>query len=1133
MGERKFRIGLDIGIGSVGWAVISYTSPKDARIEDFGSRIFVSGEIKGSDRASQVRREFRGVRRLERRRRWRKERLKEYFIKLGLLTRQEIEEVAKTPCQDVFALKVRALDEKVSPEELLQIFLHSANHRGYRDFYEGEADDETFEDEEAAEETRVNKKAAQDFDRDFAASGCRTISEYLWKKCRNPAGQIDFRNRKHREELRLIRRRYVEKEVSLILTCQSRFYRELSPAACEIIPAILFAQRFFEDGPGNKNDPNRRYTGFLDKLGACPFYPRERRGFRNTVLADVYAVVNALSQYRYQGQDGQSGLPAAPAREIIETLLQEGSMNITMVKAILKKHRVKLFKSAGLDEKALEKANKFLRPIKRIAEAAGIPWKALLEDEPLSYENPPLLHRLGEVLAKYKTPKYRNDELKKVVSGTVADHEDFCRTLAEKPFSGASSCSYHYMHDAVEAFMAGELYGDFQARRIEEETAAASQEGQRFAQLPASLLKEDEDIRDNPVVYRAINEARRVVNAIIRTYGAPECINVEVGRDLGRSFLERQQLEKSKIANERKREQDKEKIAEILQIDKENVTGGQIERYRLYKEQDGKCLYSGNPIDIKAALDTKGAYEVDHIIPYSLILDNTLHNKVLVEWDENRRKGQRTPLMYMNEEQKTAFLERVNGIFSKKGSPWSKKKYEYLLQESLYTDEARQLLTAWKSRNINDMRYITKYVFNLFQQHLQFAPDGKGERAIHVHAIRGAITSRFRRTWLNPKTWGTEDKDRKTYLNHAADAVVLANLTPAYIEIASDNMRLQQMFRRYHKSESAEYNDYLERAVRKMKTYYGFSEEYTRSLLRSHDRVPSFIGQLAREVDIRFNDLEEERFAVQTREFYGEKPDFIIPPHMPLTSHKAERRYRGMIADANPIKVRVINGEPYKIMRKSVLSIKAGDLENLYTNDRLLKETLQQMLGGQEKKYTVEKYLKEHNLSAFSLPNGTFVYKVSVVSSVISNFYRKDITDGNYSMMGGLKYYCVEIYQDHKGKNRCRGIRFIDIVRKNKKLYLKEDKRPENYKQHVMYLFAGDYIEAFDARGKCYLRGTYCSVDSIRHQRFYFKCSNASETKSVTLKAEGIIKKYSIDLLGHKGGEVKCSVPLSSIPAKD
>lgn len=175
MGERKFRIGLDIGIGSVGWAVISYTNREDARIEDFGSRIFVSGELNdGKARTSQERRAFRGVRRLERRRKWRKERLKEYFIKLGLLTRREIEEMGKAPCQDIFSLKVRALEEKVRPTELLQILLHSANHRGYRDFYE--ADSDVFSDSDGLadeKETRENKKAAQDFDRAFAASGCR------------------------------------------------------------------------------------------------------------------------------------------------------------------------------------------------------------------------------------------------------------------------------------------------------------------------------------------------------------------------------------------------------------------------------------------------------------------------------------------------------------------------------------------------------------------------------------------------------------------------------------------------------------------------------------------------------------------------------------------------------------------------------------------------------------------------------------------------------------------------------------------------------------------------------------------------------------------------------------------------
>ena len=136
-------------------------------------------------------------------------------------------------------------------------------------------------------------------------------------------------------------------------------------------------------------------------------------------------------------------------------------------------------------------------------------------------------------------------------------------------------------------------------------------------------------------------------------------------------------------------------------------------------------------------------------------------------------------------------------------------------------------------------------------------------------------------------------------------------------------------------------------------------------------------------------------------------------------------------------------------------------------------------------------------------------------------------------MLGGLKYYCVEIYQDIKGKTRCRGIRYIDLVKRDKKLYLKEKEPPTQYEKHIMYLFAGDYVEAFDKDGVCYLQGTYCSVYAIQAQRFYFKCRNAEESIDVKLKTKGVIKKYSVDLLGHKGGEITCSVPLSSIPAND
>ena len=79
---RKYGIGLDIGIGSVGFAVISRTNREDARIEDLGVRLFDSGETNDHKaRKSQERRAHRSVRRLIRRRAHRKDRVKKFLQK--------------------------------------------------------------------------------------------------------------------------------------------------------------------------------------------------------------------------------------------------------------------------------------------------------------------------------------------------------------------------------------------------------------------------------------------------------------------------------------------------------------------------------------------------------------------------------------------------------------------------------------------------------------------------------------------------------------------------------------------------------------------------------------------------------------------------------------------------------------------------------------------------------------------------------------------------------------------------------------------------------------------------------------------------------------------------------------------
>lgn len=60
------------------------------------------------------------------------------------------------------------------------------------------------------------------------------------------------------------------------------------------------------------------------------------------------------------------------------------------------------------------------------------------------------------------------------------------------------------------------------------------------------------------------------------------------------------------------------------------------ERLMLYFMQRGKCLYSGEPIDINKL--SSGEYEVDHIIPRSYIKDDSLENKALVCRKYNQSK---------------------------------------------------------------------------------------------------------------------------------------------------------------------------------------------------------------------------------------------------------------------------------------------------------------------------------------------------------------------------------------------------------------------------------------------------------------------------------------------------------------
>ena len=77
MYDNKYIVGLDIGISSVGWALLALDENDNPyRIIDVGSRIFTPGEEASGDSKAKARREKRGARRISRRREFRIDRVR-------------------------------------------------------------------------------------------------------------------------------------------------------------------------------------------------------------------------------------------------------------------------------------------------------------------------------------------------------------------------------------------------------------------------------------------------------------------------------------------------------------------------------------------------------------------------------------------------------------------------------------------------------------------------------------------------------------------------------------------------------------------------------------------------------------------------------------------------------------------------------------------------------------------------------------------------------------------------------------------------------------------------------------------------------------------------------------------------
>ena len=696
--------------------------------------------------------------------------------------------------------------------------------------------------------------------------------------------------------------------------------------------------------------------------------------------------------------------------------------------------------------------------------------KKALKDQPTEWaeieSNIELFDNIGFVLTANKEDDSVREELEKL--GLKPQVIDSISNIKQS-FSGFGHLSLEALRKITPFILQGETYDKavVDAGYVFKAKLAGG-----LNRLPA-LSKEENNQITNPVVKRAISQSIKVVNAIILKYGAPTRLHIECASELAKSFNKRNDIIKIQDENRENNEKLVARLKEEFHI--LSPTALQITKFKLYEQQDGKCLYSGKPIDLNRLFSDEHYCEIDHIIPISRCGNDGMINKVLVLNQENQEKRNQTPFEAWGSDEKRwqSFVARVESnpkIFAKKRAR--------LLAKTPPKED-------WNVRALNDTRYITRFLANYFKQNLKFADHTEGKKVVYTPT--GNITSYLRHVWHIGK------KDRSKNLHHAVDAVITALVTDEVIRQCALMNKMIELGAKYRTKgiNLANYQNGMLAATDPVTgeiVDLAKYEEVRESVLPwpnfdhevrfrttplacfitedKEDKKKTESGQLSEEAkthlqNASINTLAEWRD--QFREIYKDQDEeFRSSIHPIFVSRMPKRKGIGSLHDDTirspkgiliDEKTGVISANPNRssFIRKRLQDVKIADLENsiLKQSDKVLYQQLKNLLeaNGDDPKKAFKEPVYKNNVkfdknghplspvttikvnddksvkSGISLNHGTqFVNNGSMVRLDV---YQKDIK-------GEKKLFYVPIYthQVRKGSNRILpttcGYDFID-----------------------------------------------------------------------------------------------------------
>jgi len=822
-------LGLDLGVGSIGWCLITLDNDeKPQSILGMGSRIvplstddateFTQGKAITKNKMRTVARTIRkGMDRYQLRR----EALKKVLSEHGMLPDESL---IKLPLLELWELRARAATpgEQLSLAELGRVLLHINQKRGYK---HAKADEAAEAEAESKSKKEKEGYVAQVKGRYQALKEKgQTIGQHFSGELRanqQTAPRGVYYTYRIKEQV-YPREAYIE-EYNQIMAIQRTFYPELLTDALigRIRDRIIFYQRplksckqlvsFCEFEKKERVVQVKR----INKKGVEELVERTitigpKVAPKSSPIFQVCKVWESIQNIRLYYPDGtERKLEQEEKQKLFDYLQKNDKLSLTALRKVLKiKPKEKLWCDKLLEKgiagnttvailrkalKGYEQYEGLLRFDLTIRDGHKADEDGVIHsivDE--SYQNEPL-YKLWHILYSIED---RDDMYRALVGQLEIKEEDLDDGLMDALYKidfvkqGYGNKSAKFICKLLPHLQEGKMYSEAaEAAGVRHSDSMTAQERDERSLLDEIPLLQKNALRQ-PVVEKILNQMINLVNALKREHGEIDEVRVELARELKMSREEREETTRSNNAREKENEKTAERIKGEHGL---TPTKSRIQKYRLWQESGGCCIYCGKHFGIKQFLEGE-EIEVEHIIPRSILFDDSMSNKACACRSCNQEKGNRFAMEYIQSKGwEQDYIKRVDSLFHAKEISYSKRQRLLMLPKDLPED--------FIERHLRLSQYISREAQGILR---------KGIRL--VSASEGGVTAKLRQLWgydnilrdLNLDRYRSmgetevvtvEHRDgertderikdwskRKDHRHHAIDALVVACTRQSYIQ---------------------------------------------------------------------------------------------------------------------------------------------------------------------------------------------------------------------------------------------------------------------------------------------------------------------------------------------------------------